>query len=50
LFFDLQGTLLQNYKMNAKDHYRISGLAKGTYVYRVFNGDEETAAGKFDIR
>ena len=48
--FDLQGTLLQNYKMNAKDHYRISGLARGTYVYRVFNGDEETAAGKFDIR
>jgi hypothetical protein len=48
--FDLQGTLLQNYKMKAKDHYRITGLARGTYVYRVFNGDEETAAGKFDIR
>ena len=48
--FDLQGTLLQNYKMKAKDHYRISGLARGTYVYRVFNGDEETAAGKFQIR
>jgi hypothetical protein len=48
--FDLQGTLVQNYKMNAKDHYRISGLARGTYVYRVFNGDEETATGKFEIR
>jgi hypothetical protein len=48
--FDLQGTLLQNYKMKAKDHYRISGLARGTYIYRVFNGDEETAAGKFEIR
>ena len=48
--FDLQGALVQNYKMNAKDHYRISGLARGTYVYRVFNGDEETAAGKFEIR
>lgn len=48
--FDLQGGLVQNYKMNAKDHYRISGLARGTYVYRVFNGDEETAAGKFEIR
>lgn len=48
--FDLQGTLVQNYKMNAKDHYRIAGLARGTYIYRVFNGDEETAAGKFDIR
>ena len=48
--FDLQGTLLQNYKMKAKDHYRITGLAKGIYVYRVFCGDEETAAGKFEIR
>jgi hypothetical protein len=48
--FDLQGTLLQNYKMKAKEHYRITGLARGTYVYRVFNGDEETAAGKFEIR
>ncbi|HUR65903.1 MAG TPA: T9SS type A sorting domain-containing protein [Chitinophagaceae bacterium] len=48
--FDLQGTLLHNYKMKAKDHNKISGLAKGTYVYRVFCGDEETAAGKFEIR
>jgi len=48
--FDLQGTMLQNYKMKAGDHYRITGLARGTYVYRVFCGDEETAAGKFEIR
>ena len=48
--FDLQGTLVQNYKMKAKDHNRITGLARGTYVYRVFCGDEETAAGNFEIR
>jgi Glutamine amidotransferase class-I len=48
--FDLQGTLIQNYKMKAKDHYRVSGLKKGTYIYRVFTGDEETASGKFEIR
>jgi hypothetical protein len=48
--FDVQGTLIQNYKMKAKDHYRIGGLARGTYIYRVFCGDEETAAGKFEIR
>ncbi len=48
--FDVQGTLIQNYKMKAKDHYRITGLARGTYVYRVFCGDQETAAGKFEIR
>ena len=48
--FDLQGTLVQNYKMKARDHNKITGLARGTYVYRVFCGDEETAAGKFEIR
>ena len=48
--FDLQGTLMQNYKLKAKDHFRITGLTKGTYVYRVFCGDEETASGKFEIR
>ena len=47
--FDLQGTLLLNYKMKTKDHIKIQGLAKGSYVYRVFRGDEETAAGKFEI-
>lgn len=48
--FDVEGTLLHNYKMQPKDHKRITGLKRGTYVYRVFSGDEETAAGKFEIR
>lgn len=48
--FDLQGTLIEHYKMNPRDHYRIGGLARGTYVYRVFRGDVENAAGKFVIR
>lgn len=48
--FDVEGTLVIQYKMKAKDHYRITGLARGTYVYRVFNGDEETASGNFEIR
>ena len=48
--FDMLGTLVQNYKMKARDHNIITGLARGTYVYRVFNGDEETATGKFEIR
>jgi hypothetical protein len=48
--FDVQGTLIQQYKMKAKDHYRVSGLKKGIYIYRVFSGDEETATGKFEIR
>lgn len=48
--FDVEGSLLQHYKMKAKDHNKISGLARGTYVYRVFCGDEETATGNFQIR
>ena len=48
--FDISGNLMQQYKMKARDHYRISGLKKGIYIYRVFAGDEETATGKFEIR
>ncbi|MBI3137235.1 MAG: hypothetical protein HYZ15_01480 [Sphingobacteriales bacterium] len=48
--FDLQGTLLQHYKMKPKSHYKLTGLKKGQYVYSVFQGDEETASGKFEIR
>ena len=48
--FDMQGTLMRNYKLKAKDHIRIQGLQKGAYVYRVFCGDEETASGNFEIK
>ncbi|MEO7982519.1 MAG: hypothetical protein ABI688_00430 [Bacteroidota bacterium] len=48
--FNIEGTLMEHYKMKAKDHNKLSGLARGTYVYRVFSGDEETAAGNFEIR
>lgn len=48
--FDLEGTLVQHFKMKQKDHRLINGLAKGRYQYRVFAGDEETANGYFEIR
>jgi hypothetical protein len=48
--FDVNGTLVHQNKMKAKDHNKISGLARGTYVFRVFSNDEETAAGNFEIR
>jgi hypothetical protein len=47
--FDVQGTLVEHYKMKPKDHYRIAGLARGKYIYRVFRGDAENAAGQFEI-
>jgi len=48
--FDLQGTLMKHYRMNDGDHKKIAGLERGKYIYHVFCGDEETAAGKFEIR
>jgi hypothetical protein len=48
--FDLQGTLVQNFKMKEKDQLKIAGLAKGKYVYHVFSGDEEKATGQFEIK
>jgi hypothetical protein len=48
--FDLEGTLMQHYKMENGDHKKLTGLNRGKYVYRVFSGDEETAAGNIEIR
>jgi hypothetical protein len=48
--FDLQGTLIQHYKMEAGDHERLVSLKRGKYVYHVFAGDEETASGQFEVR
>lgn len=48
--FDLEGTLLKHFKMQPRDHQQIKGLKRGTYIYRVFTGDEETASGKINIR
>lgn len=48
--FDLEGTLVEHYKMKSGDHEKITGLKRGKYVFRVFAGDEETASGNFDIR
>jgi hypothetical protein len=48
--FDLEGTLVQHTKMQPREHYKVNGLKRGTYVYRLFCGDEEAAAGQFEIR
>ncbi|HEX7847344.1 MAG TPA: hypothetical protein VF476_16200 [Chitinophagaceae bacterium] len=48
--FDLDGTLLKNFKMKEKDHQLLEGLTKGRYQFRVFCGDDETANGQFEIR
>jgi len=48
--FDTEGTLINHYKMKSGDHQKLANLKRGTYVFRVFSGDEETATGNFDMR
>ena len=48
--FDLHGTLVQNSRMKQRDHLKVTGLARGKYIYRVFAGDTETVSGQFEIR
>ena len=48
--FDLEGTLVQNYRLSPREHIRLSNLERGKYRYNVFCGDIETAAGEFEIR
>jgi hypothetical protein len=48
--FDVEGTLVNHYKMKSGDHEKLNDLKRGKYVFRIFSGDEETATGSFDIR
>lgn len=48
--FDIQGTIIFHKKMKAKDHETLKNFNRGKYIYRVFTGDEETAAGELEFR
>ena len=48
--FDIPGTLIFHKKMKAHDHECLKKFNKGKYIYRVFTGDEETAAGELEFR
>lgn len=48
--FDVQGTLVFHKKMKANDHECLKNFKRGKYIYRVFTGDEETAAGELEFR
>ncbi len=48
--FDIQGTLSFHKKMKANEHECLKNFKRGKYIYRVFNGDEETAAGELEFR
>lgn len=48
--FGLDGTLVKHFRMKDGDKEEITGLARGRYLYNVFAGDDEAAAGDFEIR
>jgi hypothetical protein len=48
--FGSDGALVKHYKMKSGDHEKLVGLRRGSYSFRVFAGDEETATGNFAIR
>ena len=48
--FDIQSTLVFHKKMKAGEHESLKKFKVGKYIYRVFTGDEETAAGEFEFR
>ena len=50
IVLDTEGTLLLNRQLKPNEHFKITGLEKGNYTYHVFDGDEEKATGKFEIR
>jgi len=47
--FDLEGTMVINYKLRSKEKKIITTLEKGAYTYNAFSGDEETDFGKIII-
>lgn len=47
--FDLEGTMVINYKLKSKEKKVITHLEKGAYTYNVFSGDEETDFGRLVI-
>lgn len=48
--FDLEGTLVYQAVLKNKDRKIIEGLAKGTYIYDVFEKDESIEEGKIIIK
>jgi hypothetical protein len=39
-----------NRSLKENEHIKLTGLQRGYYSYHLFDGDEEKATGKFEIR
>jgi hypothetical protein len=48
--FDLEGTLVYQTVLKGKEKKSIDNLAKGTYIYDVFENDESIEEGRIIIK
>ena len=48
--FDLEGTMMHNFKLHSKGKQTITGLRKGVYMYDVFKDDESIERGKIIVK
>ena len=47
--FDIDGVMIENIRLQAKETKKINGLLKGTYMYDVFVKDESIERGKIIV-
>ena len=47
--FDIEGTMIINYKLKSKEKKLIENLDRGSYTYNAFTGDDEIDFGKIVI-
>lgn len=48
--FDHAGTMMIHFRMVEKEHKKITGLERSTYIYQVFEQDEMIESGKMTIK
>lgn len=47
--FDLDGVMIENIRLHAREVKKINGLSKGVYLYDVFEKDESIERGKIIV-
>ena len=48
--FDLDGTLIFSTQLRRNQKKKVEGIAKGTYNYSIFNGEESVEEGQLVIK
>jgi len=48
--FDLDGVMIENIRLLARETKKVNGLSKGVYLYDVFEKDESIERGKIIVQ